>query len=126
MDANDIERFRALEQALHRPEVRASRAAVEALLDEGFMEFGSSGRVYDRASVIERLPREKPRADADLPEVLDFEARALAPDIVLVTYRSVSVVSDGTERSVLRSSIWRQGGDDWRMVFHQGTIVSTG
>jgi hypothetical protein len=123
MDAVDIARFRALEQSLHRPEVRASRAAVEALLDEGFVEFGSSGSVYDdRKSVIDRLTRETPAAGSVLPETLDFKVLALAPDVVLVTYRSVKM-DNGAARSVLRSSIWKRRGSDWRMVFHQGTVV---
>ena len=41
----DIDRFRALEQALHRPDVRGSREAVNAILADDFREFGSSGRV---------------------------------------------------------------------------------
>ena len=119
MEAVDTEQFRALEQALHRPEIRASREAVEALLDDGFVEFGSSGRTYERTSLIDRLTREAPAAGAALPVVLDFDARALAPDVVLVTYRSVAV-----DRTVLRSSIWKCHGGDWRMVFHQGTPTS--
>ena len=40
-----LNEIRSLEEALHRPEIRRSRKAVEGLLAEGFVEFGSSGRV---------------------------------------------------------------------------------
>ena len=122
----DVELFLSLEQALHRPEVRASRDAVEALLADGCVEFGSSGRVYDRTSVIDGLAQEKPAAGSRVPEVMDFRAQTLAPDLVLVTYRSVSDGELGAKRAVLRSSIWRFDDGEWRMVFHQGTVVPRG
>jgi hypothetical protein len=114
----DIDLFRSLEQALHRPEVRGSRTAVEALLAGSFVEIGSSGRVYDRATVLDGMVKERSAGSSSLPEVLDFAAQILSPDIVLVTYRSVE-----RDREVLRSSIWKQAEGTWQMLFHQGTIV---
>ena len=120
----DVELFRSLEQALHRPEVRASREAVAALLADSFVEFGSSGRIWHKAVVVDALAKETADADSSLPELSDFAAQALAPDIVLVTYRSVRrAPGEAEERSVLRSSIWKQIGDTWQMLFHQGTMV---
>ncbi|OYW99427.1 MAG: hypothetical protein B7Z15_21145 [Rhizobiales bacterium 32-66-8] len=118
----DIDLFRSLEQALHRPEIRASRDAVAALLADSFVEFGSSGRIYDKATVIDSLAQETSGPNLPLAEVFDFAAQALAPDTVLVTYRSVSA-RERKQRSVLRSSIWRQIDGTWQMVFHQGTVV---
>lgn len=117
----DIDMFLSLEQALHRPEVRRSREAVEGLLADGFVEFGSSGRVYHRAFMINALAPEIPTADSGLPKVTDFTARALAPNTVLVTYRSIG--SD--ERTVLRSSVWTLNGGNWQMLFHQGTVAES-
>ncbi|WP_370676935.1 DUF4440 domain-containing protein [Pleomorphomonas sp. PLEO] len=51
----DVEFFRSLERTLHRPEVRRSPETVGALLADDFIEFGSSGTVYDKASIIEAL-----------------------------------------------------------------------
>jgi len=120
----DIEALLSLEQALHRPEVRRSREAVEALLADGFVEIGSSGRVYARAAMIEALTQENAGAHPGLPRVLDFTARALAPNAVLVTYRSISDdLSGAAERCVLRSSIWQRTGGNWQMLFHQGTVA---
>jgi hypothetical protein len=120
----DIDLFRRLEQALHRPEIRGSRDAVSALLAEDFREFGRSGTIYDKAIVVEALAQEAPAAHLPLPVILDFAVQALAPNVVLVTYRSVHPShGDDAERAVLRSSIWQQVGGSWLMLFHQGTPV---
>ena len=121
----DIDLFRRLELALHRPEVRGSSDAVSALLAEDFREFGRSGTIYDKATVLEALAQKAPAAASPLPVILDFAAQALAPDIVLVTYRSINHThGDDPERSTLRSSIWQQVEGSWLMLFHQGTPVS--
>jgi hypothetical protein len=121
----DIDTFLSLEQALHRPEVRRSREAVEELLANGFVEFGSSGRVYDRAFMIDALAQESSPVDSGLPKVRDFTVRALGPNAVLVTYRSVFGIG-ADERNVLRSSVWTLNGDNWQMLFHQGTVAAAG
>ena len=107
--------FRELETSLQRRSTRNSPDAVSALLDDDFLEFGKSGRVYDRRTTIALLRTD----DSELvPEVRDFEARQLSPDVVLVTYRS-----GRGDSFALRSSIWRRSGGKWRMAFHQGTAA---
>ena len=121
--APDAEVFRHLEQKLHRPEVRRSPDAVRTLLADDFIEFGSSGRVYDKASIIKALAEESTAEAALVPDVDDFVAREISSDLVLVTYRS-SRRTDGTaRRTTLRSSIWKLIDGRWQMTFHQGTIV---
>lgn len=87
--------IRMHEEALHRPEIRRSRAAVEALLAEGFVEFGASGTVYHRAEIIELLLQED---EADGGKLLtdDYRLTAIAPDAVLLTYRTHRVEGDGS------------------------------
>lgn len=107
-----------LEEELLRPEVRRSAAALDARLAPDFVEFGSSGLVYDRATIIAALRDEAPA----LVLVEGFAIRLMAPDVALATYRSVRVHPEaGPAAPVLRSSIWRREGDTWRMAFHQGT-----
>jgi hypothetical protein len=110
-----------LEEALHRRSVRHSKLAVEALLSEEFVEFGASGRVYRRAEVINLLTQEED--DTDI--ILRTSNYALAPisqNAVLLTYQSHLTYRDGSERSALRSSIWKHDGKKWQILFHQGTI----
>ena len=105
----------ALEEALLRPPVRHSAAGLERLLADDFREFGASGTVYDRASMIELLMQES-RAPFTPVEVSEFAVRKLGDDAALVTYR--------TKRGDivrLRSSVWRRDAGSWRMMFHQGT-----
>ncbi|UXN59173.1 DUF4440 domain-containing protein [Phyllobacterium zundukense] len=124
VDRIDGEVFRRLEQDLHRSEVRSSRAAVSALLTDDFMEFGSSGKVYNKAAIIDALVQEAPSDPAALPEIYDFTVKSITAEAVLVLYRSVRR-SDGVtpERQTLRSSIWKLVDGRWQMFFHQGTIV---
>jgi hypothetical protein len=50
--------FFALETALHKKTVRNSPDAVAALLADDFMEFGRSGTIYTKATIIEFLKGE--------------------------------------------------------------------
>jgi len=112
--------IRHLEEQLLRPDVRRSADQVDALLANEFVEFGSSGRIYDKRQIIESLQQEA--ADGPSAVLKDFCARELAPEVTLVTYRTVRTAADHSiEISTLRSSIWKWDGDRWRMVFHQGT-----
>lgn len=104
--------FFELETALHRKEIRNSPDAVSALLADEFVEFGRSGRIWDKRSIIESMQKEK--LDQKVT-VHDFAARELSPDIILVTYKTASA---------LRSSIWKRVGEKWQIVFHQGTAIS--
>jgi len=96
-----------------RPGVRGSRKEVEELLDAEFVEFGSSGKIHDRASVVSALLLEPPAAWS----IANFRARLLSEDVALVTY--LASMSGGG--SSLRCSIWRRSRGLWRMAFHQGT-----
>lgn len=118
-----IAEIRSLEEALHRPEVRRSRAAVEALLAEGFTEFGSSGTVYRRTETIELLAEEEDEAEDTSFWAGDYALVPVSTDAVLLTYRTRRTAEDGSERHVLRSSLWKYDGHRWRMLFHQGTVT---
>jgi len=115
-DTDRLAFFRDLETGLHRRSVRNSPDAVAALLTDDFVEFGRSGRVYDKLRTIELLSGD----DNELrPEVRDFQVRSLSHNVVLVTYRS-----GRGDRFALRSSIWQLSEGKWRMTFHQGTATN--
>jgi len=107
------ERLQQLEQALLNPSIRGDPSAVADFLDEDFREFGASGTVYDRASMLQALA-DDPGFDGTRT-ISGFSAIRLAENIALVTYR---IAETGT----LRSSIWRDSGSGWKLVFHQGTL----
>jgi hypothetical protein len=111
--------LRALEESHLRPEVRSSPESMRALLAEEFVEFGSSGRVFDRARVIASVSGQT----AFRSRLDEFVVRSLAPGVALTTYRlSAWSESEGQARVTLRSSVWVQRAGGWVLVFHQGTL----
>jgi hypothetical protein len=108
-----------LESELHHPGVPCSRERLEQLLHPDFHEVGRSGRPYDRETVIRYLA-----AQLAPPDVQAFGHRlhVLAPDCVLLTFRSHQRAGDGrVTNEALRSSIWRLGDPGWQLYYHQGT-----
>lgn len=102
------------EQKLLDPSVRSNAEQVAELLHAEFVEFGASGKTWDRASIIEALASEPEFSGvAD-----DFRLVALSDDAVLLTYRISG------SRNSLRSSVWvRDQTAGWQLRFHQGTQV---
>jgi hypothetical protein len=77
-----LQQIRHLEEQLLRPDVRKSASDVEALLAEEFIEFGSSGRMFNRQRMIESLKTE--------PAWLRYRIQRNLPlTIVHEEYRSV-------------------------------------
>ena len=112
-----VQELKSLEEMLLRPEVRRSRVEMDALLADDFIEYGRSGRIYDKAAILETA--DKP-FDGRL-SLHGFSAKALAPSVVLVNYSSLLQHPDGNESHSLRSSIWSRTEKGWKLVFHQGT-----
>lgn len=124
MPEADIAFFRSLEQNPHRPDIGRSRDVVGQWLADDFIEFGSSGSVYDKPTILDALAMEPASGLEAAIESDDFAIRILSDDAVLLTYRTISRSSElGVERHALRSSIWQQIDGRWQMSFHQGTIV---
>lgn len=124
IDEADFTLFLSLETSLHRPEIRSSPDLVGRLLADEFLEFGRSGRVYNRSVTIEALAAEDVSEPAPLPQVSDFSVTRLSHDVMLVTYKSTREPTENQEgRQTLRSSIYRHQEGRWQMIFHQGTPI---
>jgi hypothetical protein len=122
-EAADASTFERLERVLLRPDVRCSREALVELLAPDFVEFGTSGRVYDREQIIAALTIEGPGQRGTV-QISHLTVRPLSESVVLVTYQTVSRTCDHIEHCANRSSIWRRSEERWQMAFHQGTPVS--
>jgi hypothetical protein len=111
-----------LECQLMDPSFRKDREKVSTLLAEEFREFGSSGRVWSRETILDLLATE---AQYTAPQVEDFAVQCIAPETALVTYRTVRIssISDAPPQVTLRSSIWVLRKGFWRVLFHQGTKI---
>ncbi|MGQ0574349.1 MAG: nuclear transport factor 2 family protein [Pseudonocardia sp.] len=108
----DLDAVVAAELRLMDRVVRHDRERAGVLIDPGFVEFGSSGTVYDRESVLDALSSD----DTVAPTVEDMTATRPALDVVHLTYRTRRA-----DRVTLRSSLWHRRDGRWRIVFHQGT-----
>lgn len=107
-----------LENLLLEPETRKSINQLNELIAEDFLEFGSSGMIFNKKDVLESLPSE-----TDIKfKILDFEVKELSLVTVLATYKLNKTISQETFTS-LRSSIWKKTNNNWQMLFHQGTRI---
>jgi hypothetical protein len=108
------------ELALLEPAVRTSTDRTEALLDPDFVEFGSSGRRWDRESMIMAMTRDLSLAESPV-RAFNVHGVRLADNIVHVTY-----VTKGPGFASRRSSLWRLTDGQSRLYFHQGTPLPLG
>jgi hypothetical protein len=111
----DRDELRRLEESLWRSETRFDLAHMEWLLAPDFVEFGRSGRTYDRAACL-AVEACDIKASLPLPE---FRVNALDADTALVTY--VSVVRHDEVLRANRASVWSRTPGGWQLRFHQGT-----
>jgi len=110
-----------LERQLMDPVFRKNREQVSALLAEDFREFGSSGRVWSRAAILDLLTSEEAYTS---PAVEDFAMQRISPETALVTYRTLRAdAASDAPQITLRSSLWVLRGERWQVLFHQGAKV---
>ncbi len=107
-----------LERRILDPESIKNFSIINNILAESFLEFGSSGKIYNKQGVIEALSNS---ISADI-NITDFDIHFLADDLFLVTYKAVRDLNNGKSCS-LRSSIWKYLDNRWQIIFHQGTII---
>ncbi len=121
MSESDARTLVELEEGLWRAETRQSPDWMDRVLAEDFIEFGASGRRYERAEILQP-------ASGSLDVVLplpEYAVRFLGDDVALATYVSVQVLPEGGRRVARRSSVWRREPDGWKLAFHQGTLLPT-
>lgn len=117
-DASLLATLQRLEEQLLSASVRRSREAISALLAEDFVEFGSSGQVFDRDAIINAVLSEAAPAHITAS---GFMMVAATPELAVSRYRASVFDPTGERRLSLRSSVWAQTGGTWRLCFHQGT-----
>ncbi len=83
------------------------------ILHPNFKEFGKSGEVYYKADI------DQIRLDNDDYKISDFEECSLSEDCILCTYTLFNTTNNTITN---RSSIWKYYENDWKLLFHQGTV----
>jgi hypothetical protein len=113
--------LRCREPIFHRTELGTTRADFERMTTADFWEVGASGRRYSRQYVLDALEERYRSPVEEVWETTDFRCQELALDIYLLTY----TLRQQGGRITRRATIWKRTGDDWKIVFHQGTIVQS-
>jgi hypothetical protein len=120
--AKEAATLKRLEMRLQLPSVRTSRPQLDALLDDEFLEFGSSGATYNKRQVIAALLADPESRQPRYATMQNMRVVWLAPEVALVTYRSQKSRPGAVQAErANRSSIWRKSDGRWQMLFHQGT-----
>jgi hypothetical protein len=109
----------AREPIFHRPEFGTKRPALEAMTEPDFWEVGASGRRYSREYVITTVEQRYAQGDDQALQACDFHCQQLASDLYLLTY----TLTQDENRLTRRATIWRRHRTDWKIVYHQGTVV---
>jgi RimJ/RimL family protein N-acetyltransferase len=124
-DENKIlDELKSREPIFHHPEkFGKTKEDIENQMCDEFWEVGASGNVYTKKDVIETLLERYNDTDhQDIWEAKDFELTKIATDNYLLTY---VLIQDKT-RVTRRSTLWRRVNGDWKILYHQGTIVDGG
>ena len=108
------------EPIFHRPEFGTTRRDFEAMTEPMFWEVGASGRRYSREYVLDVLEERHQNPVEEHWETKDFHCLEIARDNYLLTY----TLAQG-ERITRRSTIWRRSVSEWKIVYHQGTVVES-
>ena len=114
-----LEELQRREPIFHRPEFGTTRADFQAMTEPDFWEVGASGRRYSREYVLDVLEERYRQPLEDDWEADDFHCREIAADNYLLTY----TLKQGT-RITRRATLWRHTAQGWKIVYHQGTVVS--
>jgi hypothetical protein len=115
-----LDQLKLREPIFHTPEFGSTRADFEKATAPGYWEASASGRRYSRGFIL-RMLDQNPPVDAVAAgwQCYGHALRRLGPDTYLLTYTLRQV-----ERVTRRATIWQSTSEGWRILYHQGTIVS--
>ena len=115
-----LDELKRREPIFHTAEFGSTRADFEHAMASEYWETGASGRRYSREFILSMRSKDT-LVDADEAgwKATGFGLRQLGPDCFLLTY-----TLDQAGRLTRRATIWERAATDWRLVYHQGTVVS--
>lgn len=110
-----------LEPIFHTKEFGLTLADFEKRMAADYWEVGASGSRYSREFILDLLAKNPPLDAASAGwRSSDHALRQFGPDTYLLTYTLLQ-----SERLTRRSTIWEKANDCWRILYHQGTVVSS-
>jgi GNAT superfamily N-acetyltransferase len=119
-----LDELKSREPIFHHPEkFGKTKEDISKQICDEFWEVGASGNVYTKQDVIETLLERYNDPDhQDIWEAKNFKLTKIAPDHYLLTY---ILIQDKT-RVTRRSTLWRRVNCDWKILYHQGTVIDGG
>ena len=109
-----------LEDEINTPVARNNPFRLNELIADEFIEIGATGKKWDKGSIVRELLKEE---NIEI-NTSNFTVRELSEDLRLAMYLSVKInKSDKTEIKSIRSSIWKFIDGNWKIIFHQGTLI---
>ena len=119
-----LEELQSREPIFHHPEkFGKTKQDIENQMCDEFWEVGASGHVYTKQDVIKTLlERYNTPEYQDIWEAKDFALTQIAPNNYMLTY---ILIQDKT-RVTRRATLWRRVNAEWKILYHQGTIVDGG
>ncbi len=123
-ETNILEELKAREPIFHHSDkFGTSKQDIENQMCDGFWEVGASGNIYSRQDVIETLLERYNDPDyQDILSVSDFKLTQIAQDNYLLTYNLIQ----NHIRHTRRSTIWCKVHGQWKVLYHQGTVIDGG
>ena len=114
-----MEELKEREPIFHHPLYGTKREDFEKMTEETFWEVGASGKRYSRKFVLDTLEERFKNPPKEELEIKDFDCLEISENNYLVTYTLIQEKA----RITRRSTIWKKRGEEWKIVYHQGTIV---
>ena len=98
-----------------------NREDIELMMVDDYWEVGASGRIYKKEEIIETLlDRYHDPNFIDDWATDNFNCRKIAESNYLLTY---DLIQDKV-RKTRRATLWRWTGNNWVIVYHQGTVIN--
>lgn len=102
-----------LEKDLLTDIVRNDVTKLNLLISDSFKEIGSTGSIYSKQDLIEKLPG----SIIGYVEASGWSAEFLSEGICMVNFKI-----NKDNKTSLRTSIWSLEDESWKLRFHQSTI----
>ncbi len=116
-----LEELTALEPIFHHPDKQGkTEQDILAQMSDEFWEVGASGNIYTKEDVVETLvERYSDPHYQDIWAASNFEIIEIAPNNYLLTY----LLIQNNTRHTRRATIWRKVNEQWKILYHQGTVI---
>jgi hypothetical protein len=88
------------------------------LLSDGFIEFGASGKIYNKQQTIDILEKRDAASVQNNWAADSFICHQITGNVYLLMYS----LQRGNELTK-RTSIWQKSGGQWQILFHHGTAI---